>query len=75
MTLPTIPDLVRARRPIVPSLVADIAERVARRHVSTTVPAGHPAEKEWLCAVECVRHAEKLGVSVDEAVRSIREVR
>lgn len=75
MVTPTIPALVRARRPIDPTLVADIAERMAKGHVSVDVRAGHPAEKEWRAAVDVLEHARRLGVSVDEAVRSIREVR
>lgn len=55
-------------------LVAGIAGLIARGQVDNEPKQpGHPAADQWALASRAVAHARKIGISIDEVRRCLRE--
>lgn len=70
-------DLARERAlPLTPvslETVAGIAGLISTGALWTQPAQGHPAEKEWAVAARAVAHAQKIGISIGEVRRCLRE--
>lgn len=71
-------DLARERgvelTPVTLELVAGIAGLIARGQVDNEPKQpGHPVADEWALASRVVAHARKIGISMDEVRRCLRE--
>lgn len=71
-------DLARERgvelTPVSLELVAGIAGLIARGQVdSEPKQPGHPAADQWALASRAVAHAQKIGISIGEVKRCLRE--
>jgi hypothetical protein len=54
-------------------LVSRIVPVLARGDVHESPPVGHVAAREWSTAARCVSHARRVGISMAEVTRCLRE--